>query len=78
MTPVRCLSLAALSLLVGGLAPARESRPAKIVEAGSAAAADRARYPGQLQAAEEADLTFPVGGRLVELPVIEGQGGARR
>jgi membrane fusion protein, multidrug efflux system len=73
MKPARSFGLFALSLLVAWAAVAQESRPAKIVEAVSAAAADRARYPGQLQAAEEADLTFPVGGRLVELPVIEGQ-----
>ena len=65
--------LVAVGLLVAWTAVAQESRPAKIVEAVPATPPDRARYPGQLQAAEEAVLTFPVGGRLVELRMVQGQ-----
>lgn len=47
-------------------------RPAKIVEVIAAGAAAAASFPGVLQAAEQADLTFSVSGRVVELPVTVG------
>lgn len=54
-------------------APATEqARPARILEIGTDAAASTQRFPGRVRAAERADLSFGVAGRLVELPVKEG------
>lgn len=50
-----------------------QSRPAKIVEVTAASGVRSFRFPGVVQAVQQATLTFPVSGRLVELPVDEGQ-----
>jgi multidrug efflux system membrane fusion protein len=49
------------------------ARPAKIVDVTAAPGVSSASYPGVLRAAEQVDLTFPVSGRLIELPVIAGK-----
>ena len=48
-------------------------RPIKIVEIGSAESGRTLELPGEIQAAQRADLGFEVPGRIIELGVIEGQ-----
>ncbi len=55
-----------------GDSPNMAARPAKIVSVVAETANATVSFPGVLQAAEQADLTFPVSGRLVELPVNAG------
>jgi len=50
-----------------------QPRPAKIVEVTAATGKPSFRFPGVIQAVKQATLTFPVSGRLVDLPVVEGQ-----
>jgi RND family efflux transporter MFP subunit len=53
--------------------PAEVARPAKIVEIGAGAADTALRFPGRVRATRRAELAFGTAGRLVELPVREGQ-----
>lgn len=48
-------------------------RPVKILEIGSPNAGRRLEYPGQVEAAQHAELGFEVAGKLVEFPVDEGE-----
>ncbi|MBW2416674.1 MAG: efflux RND transporter periplasmic adaptor subunit [Deltaproteobacteria bacterium] len=48
-------------------------RPVKIVEIGGAGSGRTVELPGQIQAGQRADLGFEVAGRIIELPVSEGQ-----
>ncbi len=54
-------------------APAEVARPAKIVQVGAGGLDTALRFPGRVRAARRAELAFGAGGRLVELPVREGQ-----
>lgn len=70
----------ALALQVGLIAacseeaPPREPavRPVKILELGGAGAVRTLEYPGQVEAAQHAEMGFEVPGRIVEFPVDEG------
>lgn len=48
-------------------------RPVKIVTIGDSAGGGPLEYPGEVSAAQEADLAFQVGGKIQEFPVNEGQ-----
>jgi RND family efflux transporter MFP subunit len=48
------------------------TRPAKIMTLGEAAATSQRSFPGKVQASQEVNLSFEVSGRLVELPIKEG------
>ena len=48
-------------------------RPIKILEIGGASSGRTLALPGEVQAAQRADLGFEVAGLIIELPVIEGQ-----
>ncbi len=48
-------------------------RPIKILVIGSGGSGRTIELPGEIQAAERADLGFEVAGLITELPVIEGQ-----
>lgn len=52
-------------------------RPIKILEIGGAGSGRTIALPGEVQAAQRADLGFEVAGLITELPVIEGQQVAR-
>lgn len=49
------------------------SRPAKILVVKAEVSRKVWTYPGKVQASQEAVLAFEVAGRLIELPVLEGQ-----
>lgn len=49
------------------------ARPVKIHEIGGAGAARQLEYPGQIEAAQHAELGFEVAGRMIAFPVDEGQ-----
>jgi RND family efflux transporter MFP subunit len=49
------------------------ARPVKILEVGAGAAGTTREFPGKLSAAQTADVAFEVSGKIVELPVEEGQ-----
>lgn len=69
------LALAALQGCSDAMPPTptiEAARPARILEIGSDTADSSLRFPGRVRAAERADLSFGVAGRLVELPVKEG------
>jgi RND family efflux transporter MFP subunit len=53
--------------------PKEVARPVKILEIGAEGAARTLEYPGQVEASLHADLGFEVPGRIIELPVEEGQ-----
>lgn len=66
--------------LLGGCeeqAPANEAeeviRPAQIMEVAAQNAMSGLRFPGRVRAAQRAELAFNLPGRIVELPVQEGQ-----
>jgi len=65
----------ALALACGDEAPppVEAARPVKILEVGGAGAMRTLEYPGQIEAAQHAELGFEVPGRIVEFPVDEGQ-----
>lgn len=72
--------LALCTLLLGACGgPAREgpgeevARPAEILEIASGGAGSGLRFPGLVRAVERADLTFSVPGKIVDLPVREGE-----
>jgi len=48
-------------------------RPVKTIVLEASGAAGMRQYPGRVRAASRADLSFEVAGKLVELPVKEGQ-----
>ncbi|WP_421864530.1 efflux RND transporter periplasmic adaptor subunit [Motiliproteus sp.] len=54
-------------------APAEIARPAKIVKVSQNRTSLVRTYPGTLGASEHVDLSFRVGGQLIELPVQPGQ-----
>ena len=51
----------------------KEPRPVKTVVLEASGTAGMRQYPGRVRAASRADLSFEVAGKLVELPVTEGQ-----
>lgn len=66
------------ALLVGGCAEEAEEvadvvRPVKLMTIGGDNAGGQREYPGRVVAAEEVLLGFEVPGRIIELPVLEGQ-----
>lgn len=73
------MALGAAALIAAGCgeeAPVAEApvvRPVKIQTVGAEAAADAREYPGRVSAVKEATVAFEVGGRIVSLPVGEGQ-----
>jgi RND family efflux transporter MFP subunit len=74
--PLRCsgLALLALALASCGEPPAPEAspvRPVKLLTLGQGEAGTL-EYPGQVRAAQRADMAFEVAGRIVEFPVKEG------
>jgi RND family efflux transporter MFP subunit len=48
-------------------------RPVKTIVLGDSGASGMRQYPGRVRAASRADLSFEVAGKLIELPVNEGQ-----
>ena len=81
-TACRALALAAAAALWSGagaaqdLAPSGVEKPApsvKLVTATADGAADSRTFFGRIAARETVDLSFEVGGHLVELPVTEGR-----
>ncbi|MBR9856250.1 MAG: efflux RND transporter periplasmic adaptor subunit [Gammaproteobacteria bacterium] len=48
-------------------------RPAQIMQVGAGAGEASLRFPGRVRAVQRAELAFNVPGRIVELPVREGQ-----
>ena len=48
-------------------------RPIKMLEIGAAAAGGTLEYPGEVAAAQSAEMSFEVSGKIVEFPVVEGQ-----
>jgi len=48
-------------------------RPVKVMVLGDKSASDSRQFPGTVRAAERAELAFQVSGKLVKLPVKEGQ-----
>jgi RND family efflux transporter MFP subunit len=65
-----------LALLGCGEEPAPEEpsvRAVKILEMGAGGQQETREYPGQISAAQTANLAFEVPGKIVELPVKEGQ-----
>lgn len=49
------------------------ARPARIEAASNGLSADTRRFVGRVEAVQTTDLSFQVGGKLVEMPVREGQ-----
>jgi len=49
------------------------ARPVKILTLSDAGATRRLEYPGEVEAGQDADVAFEVAGKIVELPVEEGQ-----
>ncbi|CUS47337.1 MAG: RND-type HAE1 family hydrophobe/amphiphile system membrane fusion component [Idiomarinaceae bacterium HL-53] len=52
---------------------AAEARPVKIASVISGAPEQVRRFPGVVEATQSAELTFRVGGEIIELPVLPGQ-----
>ncbi|UCF91925.1 MAG: efflux RND transporter periplasmic adaptor subunit [Desulfobacterales bacterium] len=48
-------------------------RPVKIMDLASRGELMQRKYPGRVRASKRVDLAFQIGGRLIELPVEEGQ-----
>jgi RND family efflux transporter MFP subunit len=74
----RVLRALAIALLVAGCgdeAPPRleAARPVKILEIGPEGATRTLEYPGQVEAAQHAELGFEVAGRIERFPVDAGQ-----
>ncbi len=79
----KCLGAAILLAMAAGapaqdaadLTPSGDPRPlpaVRLVEPGAAAARDARRFFGRIAARETVPLSFEVGGRLIEFPVLEG------
>ncbi|MCP3960488.1 MAG: efflux RND transporter periplasmic adaptor subunit [bacterium] len=72
-------ALTAAVLLVAGcgkeepVAEAPVARPVKLLAVGGESSAEARDYPGRVAAVREASVAFEVGGRIVDLPVEEGQ-----
>ena len=49
------------------------ARPARIEQVSNGVTADTRRFVGRVEAVQTTDLSFQVGGKLVEMPVREGQ-----
>jgi len=79
--PVRCLAAGVLvaALAFSGCAKEEEPpppevvRPAKIMTIEPATGTTTLRFPGKVRALDRVELSFEVAGRIVELPVREGQ-----
>ena len=80
--PVRFQSLSCIVLIgsvvlaaCGQEAPEPEPvvRPIKMLEIGAAGAGGTLEYPGEVAAAQSAEMSFEVSGRIIEFPVAEGQ-----
>lgn len=69
------ISLAAAMAGCGQEAPEPEPvvRPVKMLEIGAASAGGTLEYPGEVAAAQSAEMSFEVSGRIIEFPVAEGQ-----
>jgi RND family efflux transporter MFP subunit len=73
------LAAGLLSLAIAGCAEEQAAveapvvRPVKIIELTVSDGASIRQYPGQVRAAQRADLSFEVSGKLQELPIREGQ-----
>jgi RND family efflux transporter MFP subunit len=70
--------LIGLVALTGGCSQEAEQaeevvRPVKLMTVGSDDSGGEREYPGRVEAAEEVLMGFEVPGRIVELPVLEGQ-----
>lgn len=77
--PTVVASLAVLALLLTGgcgkeaeQAPPDVVRPVKTMVVGGSLAG-RLTFPGRVQGARRVELSFRVGGRLIEFPILEGQ-----
>ncbi|MFD1007626.1 efflux RND transporter periplasmic adaptor subunit [Oceanisphaera ostreae] len=53
--------------------PVEVSRPVSMITVGAGDASSGLRFPGRVRAVQRAELAFNVPGRLIELPVQEGQ-----
>jgi RND family efflux transporter MFP subunit len=68
-----------LSVLLSGCgkeeAPveSKAPRPVKVISLAASEASELRQYPGRVRAASRADLSFEVAGKLIDLPVKEGQ-----
>ncbi len=49
------------------------ARPVKILELGAGSSTARLEYPGEISAAQHAEMAFEVPGKIIEFPVREGQ-----
>ena len=72
------IALLAVILLIAGCSePAPDTapivRPVKILEIGALAAGSVREYPGAIRAADSADVSFEVAGRIIKLEAREGQ-----
>jgi RND family efflux transporter MFP subunit len=77
--PVRCLCLIACAVLILGACgkkeeaePAPVVQPVKVLNVGGVESGNLI-FPGTVDAGEKAALSFRVKGRLIELPIVEGQ-----
>ena len=72
-----CIAALLFSQILGceeEVAPAPPSvRPVKILEVHGGGATRSREYPGEIRAAQQAELAFEDAGKLIELPVLEGQ-----
>lgn len=80
MRSVRGVAVGMLALVAGALAcgeppppPEEVARPIKILEIGGVGSGRTLELPGEIQAAQRADLGFEVSGLIIGLPVVEGQ-----
>ena len=69
---VACLGLVAACGPPEAVEEAPVARPVMLFEVGSEAASRVYEYPGRIAPEVEANVSFEVGGRIVELPVTEG------
>ena len=53
--------------------PPEPARPVKILEISDTSSGRTLEFPGQVRAAQEAQMGFEVPGRVIDFPVIEGQ-----
>lgn len=71
------LAIAGMTLLTACQQPVEERepvvRPVRILTIGGAGEGATLSYSGQVRAGETAELGFEVPGRIIELPVVEGQ-----
>jgi RND family efflux transporter MFP subunit len=70
-----CFALG-IAILACGEEPVEQApvaRPVKILELGAGTSAARLEYPGEISAAQHAEMAFEVPGKIIEFPVREGQ-----